>query len=115
MVVHVFHVCICLLICMSLDMLVCVCVSVCLYKYSAFCIQERSKLDTGPNTLRRCLFNHNLGLHENANQKQTGLPGKLDREKGEEERERGGGRDEWGGIRGMGGCEQRKRRESKPE
>lgn len=48
---------------------------VCQPVHSAFCIRERSKPDTGPNTLRLCLFNHNLGLHENANQKQTGFPG----------------------------------------
>lgn len=41
------------------------------------------------NALTQCLFNHNLGLHENANQKQTRLSGKL-----EEEEEREGGESE---------------------
>lgn len=33
-----------------------------------------------PNALTQCLFNHNLGLHENANQKQPWLPGRFEEE-----------------------------------
>lgn len=51
-----------------------VCLSVCASS------RGRNTLDMYPNTLRQCLFNHNLGLHESTNGKQTGLPGRLDGE-----------------------------------
>lgn len=54
------------------------CALVCLSVYAS--IRGRSTLDMCPNTLRQCLFNHNFGLHESTNGKQTGLPGRLDRE-----------------------------------
>lgn len=62
----------------------CLCVRLCV----CTCIQERGEknLETEPNALKQCLFNHNLGLHENANQKQTGFPGKLDEEEEEKEK-----------------------------
>lgn len=55
-----------------------VCALVCLSVYAS--IRGRNTLDMCPNTLRQCLFNHNLGLHESTNGKQTGLAGKLDME-----------------------------------
>lgn len=60
----------------------------------------------GPNALTQCLFNHNLGLHENANRKQTRLPGRRRRRRGMEMEKRGRGGDGLGGMRGMGGCEE---------
>lgn len=57
-------------------MILCACVSVYIYL-------GRGELDTEPSALTRCLFNRNLGLHEEANRKQTCLSGKLG---GEEEK-----------------------------
>lgn len=85
----------------------CVCAYVCVHVCACASVSEQSKslrpalrretrrLDARPNAFRRCLFNHNLGLHENANRKQAALPGKLDRgeaggvRRGEEEGGRG--------------------------
>lgn len=62
-----------------------VCALVCLSVYAR--IRGRNTLDMCPNTLRQCLFNHNLGLHESTNGKQTGLAGRLDRETARGERD----------------------------
>lgn len=63
----------------------CVCALVCPPVYAS--IQGRNTLDMCPNTLRQCLFNHNLGLHESSNRKQTKLAGRLDGETARGERD----------------------------
>lgn len=67
-----------------------ICLSLCVCQFVHLSLYSRGRrtLDTHPNTLRGCLFNHNLGLHENANGKQAGFTGRLCKEKGR-------GKDEW--------------------
>lgn len=82
MFVYVLHLFVHVYLCSCLWLCVCVCLSVytCIYG-------ERQTWYGAKHT--RTVFNHNLGLHENTNQKQTWLPGKLQgggRGRGEEGR-----------------------------